>query len=277
MSGSANSPIVLDENDDDDDGVHYQRPSNSQVKQKIDRGLAIEGAAGPDDPGLVPSQPDSRGSKSGYRAVRLEARLQSVMGSAWVGVQLNLRALAMMLRNTMYVPTRSAALCVRTRRPDATVMVYGSGKLACSGCRSDGDCLRALRVVARQIQLATAAHPVDLDAATSSKGAVNASVAVRQNEAAARVRFLRFSIHNRTASCDFGFRVRLEALAFEHRDKASFESEVSSACTFYMTEPTLTWLVYSSGRCIINQIANITNLQTGLAKMFAILTKFRLD
>jgi transcription initiation factor TFIID TATA-box-binding protein len=186
--------------------------------------------------------------------VKVVAMIQNVMGTADLGTLVELSRLALTLNNTIYQPTRHAALHIRLRRPDCSVLVYASGKLTCTGCKSDDDCLRALRIVARKIQL----------------------IHMSLQPALSPVQFLKFTIHNRSASCDFGFRVQLEGLAHEYPNDASHESELAASCTFRMKNPPLTWLIYASGKSLINHIIHLQSLPLGLTNMHSILAAFRL-
>ena len=68
-------------------------------------------------------------------------------------------------------------------------------------------------------------------------GAVSRSCNYRQSQRKAP---------NRSACCNFGFLIRIEGLAQAYPKEASYESEISSGCTFRMTHPsTLTWLLAS--------------------------------
>lgn len=181
-------------------------------------------------------------------SVRLEAKVQHVMGSADVGCKLDLRRLALTLRNTMYQPKRHPALKVRLRDPPSSILVYSSGKMNCVGCKSDADCHRALHSVAKQIKKI----PTVVGAGFHS-----------------------FRIHNRRASCNFGFRINLPALASSFEDKVVFEPDIAPSATF--RKDNLTWVLFASGKSSIEQIHDLTALAPAIHAMHDLLLKFRLS
>jgi TATA-box binding protein (TBP) (component of TFIID and TFIIIB) len=69
-----------------------------------------------------------------------------------LGCQLDLKRIALQARNAEYNPKRFAAVIMRIRNPRTTALIFGSGKMVCTGAKSEEDSLQAARRYARVIQ-----------------------------------------------------------------------------------------------------------------------------
>ena len=66
--------------------------------------------------------------------------------------KLDLRKIAMQARNAEYNPKRFAAVIMRIREPRTTALIFSSGKMVCTGAKSEDDSRLAARKYARIIQ-----------------------------------------------------------------------------------------------------------------------------
>ncbi|XP_077501136.1 TATA-box-binding protein-like [Amblyomma americanum] len=143
------------------------------------------------------------------------------MASLSLGCRLDLRKIALHAPNTEYDPKRTPALVMRIREPRAVPLVFGSGKILCSGAKDEMKAKLASRKFARIIQkLGFDAH------------------------------FLNFKIVNIVASCDVGFMIRLEGLLLARRGLASYEPELSPGLTYRPEHPRVTLLIFASGKIV---------------------------
>jgi len=63
--------------------------------------------------------------------------IQNIVATVSLGVQLDLKKIALEARNAEYNPRRFAACIMRIRDPKTTCLVFGSGKLVVTGARSE--------------------------------------------------------------------------------------------------------------------------------------------
>lgn len=68
------------------------------------------------------------------------------------GVPLDLKKIALRARNAEYNPKRFAAVIMRIREPRTTALVFSSGKMVCTGAKSEEMSCLAARKYARIIQ-----------------------------------------------------------------------------------------------------------------------------
>jgi transcription initiation factor TFIID TATA-box-binding protein len=69
-----------------------------------------------------------------------------------VGCKLDLKKIALQARNAEYNPKRFAALIMRIRAPRTTALIFSSGKMVCTGAKSENESKLAARKYARIIQ-----------------------------------------------------------------------------------------------------------------------------
>ena len=74
------------------------------------------------------------------------------MSTVSLGCKLDLKKIALHARNAEYNPKRFAAVIMRIREPRTTALIFGSGKMVCTGAKSEEDSRLAARKYARIVQ-----------------------------------------------------------------------------------------------------------------------------
>merc|ERR1719393_48856 len=78
--------------------------------------------------------------------------LQNVVSTVNLGCKLDLKTIALQARNSEYNPKRFAAVIMRIRDPKTTALIFSSGKMVCTGAKSEKESRLAARKYARVIQ-----------------------------------------------------------------------------------------------------------------------------
>lgn len=65
---------------------------------------------------------------------------------------MDLKKIALHARNAEYNPKRFAAVIMRIRQPRTTALIFGSGKMVCTGAKSEEQAKLAARKYARIVQ-----------------------------------------------------------------------------------------------------------------------------
>lgn len=112
-----------------------------------------------------------------------EPTLQNLVSTVNLCTKLDLKQIALNCRNTEYNPKRFAAAIMKIRNPKTTALVFGSGKMVCTGAKSEADSKTAAKKFARIIR-----------------------------DVGNQVKFKEFKIQNIVASCGVGFPIALEKL-----------------------------------------------------------------
>ncbi|KAK1626967.1 hypothetical protein QYE76_001282 [Lolium multiflorum] len=148
--------------------------------------------------------------------------LQNIVSTVNLDCELDLKEIALKARNAEYNPKRFAAVIMRIREPKTTALVFASGKMVCTGAKSEQQSKLAARKYARIIQ--------------------------KLNFPA---KFKEFTIQNIVASCDVKFPIRLEGLAYSHGAFASYEPELFPGLIYRMRQPKIVLLIFVSGKIVL--------------------------
>ncbi|XP_053488591.1 TATA box-binding protein-like 2 isoform X2 [Ictalurus furcatus] len=115
-------------------------------------------------------------------------QLQNIVSTVNLACPLDLKAIALQARNAEYNPKRFAAVIMRIREPRTTALIFSSGKMVCTGAKSEEQSRLAARKYARVVQ-----------------------------KLGFPAKFLDFKIQNMVGSCDVCFPIRLEGLVLTHQ------------------------------------------------------------
>jgi len=66
-----------------------------------------------------------------------DPKLQNIVSTANLGCQLNLLHISHHYQNVEYKPKRFAAAIMRIREPKTTALIFASGKMVCTGAKSE--------------------------------------------------------------------------------------------------------------------------------------------
>ena len=73
-----------------------------------------------------------------------EIQVQNIVASVGLGGYIDLEKLIYSLRRTMYEPEQFPGLIYRMDDPKVVILVFGSGKLVCTGAKKEGEVHRAV-------------------------------------------------------------------------------------------------------------------------------------
>jgi transcription initiation factor TFIID TATA-box-binding protein len=155
-SASLNVPIKLEKLVANLDGIEYEpeqfpglvmRLKNPKAAALIFSSgkIVCTGAKSPSDAKVVVSKIVKRMNKLGIKIPKnYKVRLENIVASAKLDRELNLNNIAFTLENTEYEPEQFPGLVYRMDDPRVTFLLFGSGKIICTGGRSIADVKRAV-------------------------------------------------------------------------------------------------------------------------------------
>jgi transcription initiation factor TFIID TATA-box-binding protein len=76
--------------------------------------------------------------------IKPEIKIQNIVASGSVGMDLNLNVLAMKLENTEYEPEQFPGLVYKLEEARATFLLFSNGKIVCTGTKSEKEVHAAL-------------------------------------------------------------------------------------------------------------------------------------
>jgi transcription initiation factor TFIID TATA-box-binding protein len=77
--------------------------------------------------------------------------VQNIVASASLGAELNLELAAYSLENVMYEPEQFPGLIYRMKEPKVVILLFGSGKLVCTGAKKEEDVYSAVNNVMKTL------------------------------------------------------------------------------------------------------------------------------
>ena len=129
-------------------------------------------------------------------------------------------------RNVEYKPKRFAAAIMRIRNPKTTALIFRSGKMVCTGAKSEQDSLIAAKNYAKKLK----------------------KIGNKQ------VKLDDFKIQNIVASHDVKFAIKLESLLLKSEEggiKCRYEPELFPGLIFRMNTPSVVLLIFASGKIVL--------------------------
>ncbi|NXC86325.1 TBPL2 protein, partial [Cercotrichas coryphoeus] len=192
-----------------EDGHETQKELDGSLPSDGDSGVLMDesslshpGAAQPSPeasdicPPLTPMTPMTplTPATSASESSGIVPQLQNIVSTVNLACKLDLKNIALRARNAEYNPKRFAAVIMRIREPRTTALIFSSGKMVCTGAKSEEQSRLAARKYARVVQ-----------------------------KLGFPAKFLDFKIQNMVGSCDVRFPIRLEGLVLTHQQFSRYE------------------------------------------------------
>eukprot|EP00475_Leptophrys_vorax_P032059 TRINITY_DN4907_c0_g1_i2.p1 TRINITY_DN4907_c0_g1~~TRINITY_DN4907_c0_g1_i2.p1 ORF type:complete len:225 (-),score=32.94 TRINITY_DN4907_c0_g1_i2:310-984(-) len=202
----------------------------------------------------LPSRVDAMAVDEGSQPVDLVKHpsgivpvLQNIVSTVNMDCRLDLKTIALRARNAEYNPKRFAAVIIRIREPKTTALVFASGKMVCTGAKSEEQSRLAARKYARIIQ------KLGFD----------------------QVKFKDFKIQNIVGSCDVRFPIKLEGLQIAHQQFCSYEPELFPGLIYRMKQPKIVLLIFVSGKIVLTGAKVRDEIYQAFENIYPVLSLFR--
>jgi transcription initiation factor TFIID TATA-box-binding protein len=148
-------------------------------------------------------------------------KIQNVVASATLNQKVDLNAVVKGYPGVEYKPEQFPGLVFRIRRPKTATLIFSSGKMVCTGAKSEKEARRAVMNVVKELK----------------KGGI---IIIRKPDV---------KIQNIVASASLGGRVDLE-LAVSALGKTMYEPEQFPGLIYRMDEPKTVILIFASGNLV---------------------------
>ncbi len=174
-------------------------------------------------------------------------QIQNIVSTVNLKCELDLRDIALKARNAEYNPKRFAAVIMRIREPKTTALIFKSGKMVCTGAKSEDDSRKAARIFAKTIQ------KIGYD----------------------NVKFADFTIQNIVGSCDLKFPILIDGLYCEHSKFSQYEPEIFPGLIYRMFDPKVVLLIFASGKIVLTGAKKRSHIYEAYQKIVGTLQSFR--
>ena len=148
--------------------------------------------------------------------------IQNVVATATLNQKVDLNAVVKSFPGVEYCPEKFPGLVFRLKRPKTGMLIFGTGKMVCTGARSEREARRAVTKVVRELK----------------KGGI---IILHKPS---------FEVVNIVASASLGGKVDLEKTAVTLRH-TMYEPEQFPALIYRMEEPKVVILVFASGSLVV--------------------------
>lgn len=147
--------------------------------------------------------------------------IENVVASVTLFQKLDLQDLQKTFPEVEYKPSQFPGLVFRLRKPKTATLIFSSGKMVCTGAKSERESIKAVRTVVKMIK---------------KEGFLIKSEP-------------QIEIQNIVASVDLHGKIDLEAAA-EQLDNVMYEPEQFPGLIYRMKEPKVVILMFASGKLV---------------------------
>ena len=147
--------------------------------------------------------------------------IQNVVASATLNQKVDLNAVVRGYPGVEYRPEQFPGLVFRLKKPKTATLIFNSGKMVCTGAKSEKEAHRAVKKVVKELK----------------KGGI---VIIGKPE---------LKVVNIVASVTLGGIIELEKAAY-HLEKTMYEPEQFPGLIYRMDEPRVVILLFASGKLV---------------------------
>jgi transcription initiation factor TFIID TATA-box-binding protein len=152
----------------------------------------------------------------------MKANVENMVSAITVNTKIDLKKFVKKVKGMEYNPERFPGVVYRIRDPKLAMLIFSSGKIICTGARSEDDIKKAVESLMKKFK----------EGGITIKGKP------------------KIEIQNIVASAKMNFRVNLDLLAMEC-ENTEYEPEQFPGLVFRLDEPKTVMLVFRSGKMII--------------------------
>ena len=147
--------------------------------------------------------------------------IENVVASATLNQKVDLNAVVKSFPGVVYRPEQFPGLVFRLKKPKTATLIFNSGKMVCTGAKSEKESRRAVMTVVKELK----------------KGGI---IIISKPE---------LKIQNIVASASLGGRIDLEQ-AVSTLGKTMYEPEQFPGLIYRMDEPKVVILIFASGKLV---------------------------
>ena len=179
--------------------------------------------------------------------LNLDIKIQNVVASASLDQKIDLLAIMKNFRNVEYRPKQFPGLVYRLRRPKTATLIFSSGKMVCTGAKSEKMARSAVRKVVRELK--------------------NGGVLILNKP--------KTEIQNMVASANLHKRIDLETAA-DLLDNVMYEPEQFPGLIYRMSDPKTVLLLFASGKLVCTGAKSEKMVHESINKTYEVLDDYDL-
>ena len=153
--------------------------------------------------------------------VEATVTIENVVASATLNQNIDLNTVVKGYPSVEYRPEQFPGLVFRLKRPKTATLIFASGKMVCTGAKSEGEARRAVMKVVRELK--------------------NAGIIITGKP--------ELKVQNIVASANLGGMIDLESSAYT-LERTMYEPEQFPGLIYRMEEPKVVLLLFASGKMV---------------------------
>ncbi len=177
----------------------------------------------------------------------LSISIENVVASASLDQKIDLLAIMKVFRNVEYRPKQFPGLVFRLKRPKTATLIFGSGKMVCTGAKSEKMAKRAVNKVVRELK--------------------NNGIIILGKP--------KIVIQNIVASANLHGKIDLETAA-DIMENVMYEPEQFPGLIYRMGEPKVVMLLFASGKLVCTGAKHEDMVKEAVEKLHEILQDYDL-
>ena len=165
-------------------------------------------------------------------------RVQNVVASATLNQKFDLNAIVKGNCLVEYRPEKFPGLVFRLKKPKTAILIFSTGKMVCTGAKSENESKKAVLKVVRELKTSGIIIPGKPE----------------------------IKVVNMVASADLFGRIELEDCAYSI-EKTMYEPEQFPGLIYRMDEPKVVILLFSTGKLVCTGATKEEDVYTAVAKL----------
>jgi len=177
----------------------------------------------------------------------LDINVVNVVASASLDQKIDLLAILKVFRNVEYRPKQFPGLVFRLKRPKTATLIFGSGKMVCTGAKSEKMARRAVNKVVRELK--------------------NNGIIILGKP--------KITIQNMVASANLHGSIDLETAA-DILENVMYEPEQFPGLIYRMADPKTVLLLFASGKLVCTGAKSEEMVYESIVKIYGVLEDYDL-
>jgi transcription initiation factor TFIID TATA-box-binding protein len=174
-------------------------------------------------------------------------RIQNIVASAALNQRISLKSIVEKFPQAEYSPKVFPGLVFRLKKPKTATLIFETGKMVCTGAKSEKEAVQAVNKVTRELKT----HGISIE----SKPAIK--------------------IQNIVASAELNGEIDLENVVYKLK-RVMYEPEQFPGAVFRMDEPKVVFLIFSAGKLVCVGAKKEQDVYEAVGKLQAILEEHEL-